>query len=167
MILHTIFGVWLLIISIGISGVILHSTGSNRFSFIIQGTDATNNVYQSGICSYRWNQQADAIMLQRIEFVKGPAGFIIGHSELGGIVNGIVKQANGHTIRETEMGYASWNLLQSSLAVKGEFSIHFIAPTGPTTSVISFGLLNYSSIRRFTTALTQSTNFRFVTSYHF
>ena len=103
------------------SGIVRRYGGANDFAFTIRGTDATNNVFRNGVGSYWWNQQSDAFMLERVEFVKGPAGFMIGNSEPGGMLNEVTKQADGRTVREVELGYGSWNLMRAGVDVGGRF----------------------------------------------
>lgn len=105
-----------------VSGVSKWYGGANDFSFLIRGTDATNNNFRDGIGGYWWNQQTDAFMLEKIEFVKGPAGFMIGNAEPGGIYNEVTKQADGRKIREVELGYGSFNLIRGGVDVGGKFS---------------------------------------------
>jgi iron complex outermembrane recepter protein len=104
------------------SGIVKRYGGANDFSFNIRGTDATNNVFRNGVGSYWWNQQADAFMLERVEFVKGPAGFMIGNSEPSGLINEVTKQADGQRVREVEVGYGSWNLLRGGIDIGDKFS---------------------------------------------
>ncbi len=104
------------------SGVVRRYGGANDFSFTIRGTDATNNVFRNGVGGYWWNQQSDAFMLERVEFVKGPAGFMIGNSEPGGLLNEVTKQADGSRIREVELGYGSWNLMRGGMDIGDRFS---------------------------------------------
>jgi iron complex outermembrane recepter protein len=104
------------------SGIIKRYGGANDFAFTIRGTDATNNVFRNGVGSYWWNQQSDAFMLDRVEFVKGPAGFMIGNAEPGGLLNEVTKQADGQRVREVQIGYGSWNLLRAGVDLGGKFS---------------------------------------------
>ena len=60
-----------------------HSSGVEKsdgdfsdYSLNIRGTDATRNVFRNGVGCYLWNQQEDIAMLEKIEFIKGPAGFL-------------------------------------------------------------------------------------------
>lgn len=105
-----------------VSGVSKWYGGANDFSFLIRGTDATNNNFRDGIGGYWWNQQADAFMLEKVEFVKGPAGFMIGNAEPGGVYNEVTKQADGKKTRELELGYGSFNLMRAGADVGGKFS---------------------------------------------
>jgi len=105
-----------------VSGVSKWYGGANDFSYLIRGMDATNNNFRDGMGGYWWNQQADAFMLEKVEFVKGPAGFMIGNAEPGGVYNEVTKQADGEKIREVELGYGSFNLMRAGADVGGKFS---------------------------------------------
>lgn len=104
------------------SGIVRRYGNANDFAFTIRGTDATNNVFRNGVGSYWWNQQSDAFMIERVEFVKGPAGFMIGNSEPGGLLNEVTKQADGKQVQDAEIGYGSWNLFRAGLDLGGRFS---------------------------------------------
>jgi iron complex outermembrane recepter protein len=99
------------------SGIIKRYGGANDFAFTIRGTDATNNNFRNGVGNYWWNQQADAFMIDRVEFVKGPAGFMIGNSEPGGLLNEVTKQADGQRVREAQVGYGSFNMMRAGIDV--------------------------------------------------
>jgi iron complex outermembrane recepter protein len=105
-----------------VSGVVKNYGDFNDFSFTIRGTNAFNNIFRNGVGGYWWNQQEDAAMIERIEFVKGPAGFMIGNSEPGGLVNIITKQPTRQRIREVEIGAGSYNLWRTSIDLGGAFS---------------------------------------------
>ena len=126
------------------SGVVRRYGGANDFAFTIRGTDATNNVFRNGVGSYWWNQQSDAFMLERVEFVKGPAGFMIGNSEPGGMLNEVTKQADGKRVREVEVGYGSWNLMRFGVDVgdkfgpKSRFSYRLVAGGQRTAAQYDF-----------------------------
>lgn len=105
-----------------VSGVVKNYGDFNDFSFLIRGTNAYNNIFRNGVGGYWWNQQEDAAMIERIEFVKGPAGFMIGNSEPGGLVNIITKQPTRQRVRELETGTGSFNMFRSSVDVGGSFS---------------------------------------------
>jgi iron complex outermembrane receptor protein len=104
------------------SGITKRYGNDNDIAFIIRGTDATNNIFRNGVGSYWWNQQSDAFMIDRVEFVKGPAGFMIGNSEPGGLLNEVTKQADGFKTREFMIGYGSFNLMRAGIDLGGKFS---------------------------------------------
>jgi iron complex outermembrane recepter protein len=104
------------------SGIVRTYGGNNDFSFNIRGTNATNNIFRNGVGGYWWNQQADAFMIERVEFVKGPAGFMIGNAEPSGLLNEVTKQADGQRVRVVEVGYGSWNLMRFGVDIGDKFS---------------------------------------------
>ncbi len=135
------------------SGLIKNYGNNNDFSFSIRGTDATNNIFRNGVGSYWWNQQADAFMIDKVEFIKGPAGFMIGNSEPGGIVNEVTKQADGTKIIEVMTGGGSFNLYRlgfdigNTFTEKSKFSYRIVLGGQTTGSNIDF----YNSKRVYAT----------------
>jgi iron complex outermembrane receptor protein len=105
-----------------VSGVVKRYGETNDFSFTIRGTDAYNNIFRNGVGGYWWNQQEDAAMIERIEFVKGPAGFMIGNSEPGGLVNIITKQPIQQQLKEIEIGIGSFNMYRASIDLGGRLT---------------------------------------------
>jgi iron complex outermembrane recepter protein len=133
-----------------VSGVVKNYGDFNDFSFMIRGTDAFNNIFRNGVGGYWWNQQEDAAMIERIEFVKGPAGFMIGNSEPGGLVNIITKQPTRQRVREVEFGFGSYNMFRGSIDLGGTFSekskfTYRLAAGGQTQN----GLVGFSEAKRY------------------
>jgi iron complex outermembrane receptor protein len=95
-----------------VSGVQKTHGELNEYSLNIRGTDATWNVFRNGIGGYWWNQQEDVAMLEKTEFVKGPAGFMISVAEPGGIINNVTKQPTKKPIASINAGFGSYNLLR-------------------------------------------------------
>ena len=92
-------------------------------SLLIRGTNATYGTYRNGVGGpIWWNAQEDASMIERIEFVKGPAGFMLANSEPGGLVNTVTKQPTHQRINEISFGFGSFNLMRASLDLGGELS---------------------------------------------
>ncbi|WP_281638098.1 TonB-dependent receptor [Flavobacterium marginilacus] len=92
-------------------------------SLLIRGTDATYGTYRNGVGGpIWWNAQEDASMIERIEFVKGPAGFMLANSEPGGLVNTVTKQPTHTRINEVSFGLGSFNMMRASLDLGGELS---------------------------------------------
>jgi iron complex outermembrane recepter protein len=106
-----------------ISSAITKSYGSELdLSFQIRGMDATYGTYRNGIGGpIWWNAQEDAAMIERMEFVKGPAGFMLSNAEPGGLVNVVTKQPTHQIINEVGFGIGSWNLMRTHLDLGGEF----------------------------------------------
>ncbi|MEJ0103190.1 MAG: TonB-dependent receptor [Bacteroidota bacterium] len=106
-----------------ISSAITKSYGSELdLSFQIRGMDATYGTYRNGVGGpIWWNAQEDAAMIERMEFVKGPAGFMLSNAEPGGLVNVVTKQPTHQSITEVGFGVGSWNLMRTHLDLGGEF----------------------------------------------
>lgn len=89
-------------------------------SLLIRGTNATYGTYRNGVGGpIWWNAQEDAAMIERIEFVKGPAGFMLANSEPGGLVNTVTKQPTHQRINEISFGMGSFNLIRGSIDLGG------------------------------------------------
>ncbi len=87
----------------------------------IRGTNATYSTYRNGIGGpVWWNAQEDAAMVERLEFVKGPAGFMMSNSEPGGLINTVTKQPTHQRIAEVGFGVGSWNLMRTNIDFGGE-----------------------------------------------
>lgn len=95
-----------------VSGVQKTDGGLNDFNVNIRGTDATLNVARNGVTGYWFNQQEDVGMLEKIEFIKGPAGFLVSHNEPGGFINAITKQPTKETIANINAGFGSFNMVR-------------------------------------------------------
>jgi iron complex outermembrane receptor protein len=75
-----------------VSGIQKNYGGLNDYTLNIRGTEGPHNVFRNGLGGYWWNQQEDVDMLEKIEFIKGPAGFIVSNHQPGGFVNNVTKQ---------------------------------------------------------------------------
>lgn len=106
-----------------ISSAITKSYGSELdLTFQIRGMDATYGTYRNGVGGpIWWNAQEDAAMIERMEFVKGPAGFMLSNAEPGGLVNVVTKQPSHQRIAEVGFGVGSWNLMRTYVDLGGEF----------------------------------------------
>lgn len=107
-----------------ISSAITKNYGSELdLSFQIRGMDATYGTYRNGVGGpIWWNAQEDAAMIERIEFVKGPAGFMLSNAEPGGLINVITKQPVHKLLAEAGFGVGSWGMMRSFLDLGGELS---------------------------------------------
>jgi len=95
-----------------VSGIQRTYGGLNDYSLNIRGTDATWNVFRNGLGAYWWNQQEDAAMIEKIEFIKGPAGFFVSVAQPGGFVNMVTKQPTKERIANINAGFGSYNLMR-------------------------------------------------------
>ncbi|MGC4037742.1 MAG: TonB-dependent receptor [Chitinophagaceae bacterium] len=106
-----------------ISSAITKSYGSELdLTFQIRGINSTYGTYRNGIGGpIWWNAQEDASMIERMEFVKGPAGFMLANAEPGGLINVVTKQPTHQQIAEVGFGVGSWNQMRTNLDLGGEF----------------------------------------------
>jgi iron complex outermembrane recepter protein len=106
-----------------ISSAITKSYGEELdLSFQIRGMDATYGTYRNGVGGpIWWNAQEDGAMIERMEFVKGPAGFMLANAEPGGLVNVVTKQPTHQKITEVGFGVGSWNMMRTHIDLGGEF----------------------------------------------
>ncbi|MEA5461859.1 TonB-dependent siderophore receptor [Arcicella sp. LKC2W] len=92
-------------------------------SLLIRGTNATYSTYRNGVGGpIWWNAQEDASMIERVEFVKGPAGFMLANAEPGGLVNTVTKQPTHERINEVSFGMGSYNMMRTTVDLGGEFT---------------------------------------------
>ena len=91
----------------------------NDYSLIIRGTNATYNIFRNGVGGDWFNQQEDVAMLDKIEVVKGPAGFMGSMSEPGGFVNVVTKQPSKERITHVDVAYGSYNLTRLTTDLGG------------------------------------------------
>lgn len=106
-----------------ISSAITKSYGTDLdLTFQIRGMDATYGTYRNGVGGpIWWNAQEDGAMIERMEFVKGPAGFMLANAEPGGLVNVVTKQPTHQRIAEAGFGVGSWNMMRTHIDLGGEF----------------------------------------------
>ncbi|MBN8787387.1 MAG: TonB-dependent receptor, partial [Terrimonas sp.] len=104
------------------SGITRSYGGSMDMTVQIRGTNATYGTYRNGIGGpIWWNAQEDASMIERLEFVKGPAGFMLANAEPGGLINTVTKQPTHQQIAEIGFGVGSWNMMRTNIDLGGEF----------------------------------------------
>jgi iron complex outermembrane recepter protein len=105
-----------------VSGVEKFDGDFSDYSLNIRGTEATGNVFRNGVGGYLWNQQEDIAMLEKIEFIKGPAGFMISLAEPGGVINNVTKQPVRENIANINAAFGSFNLMRLTSDFGGSFS---------------------------------------------
>ncbi len=104
------------------SGITRSYGGYLDMTVQIRGTNATFGTYRNGIGGpIWWNAQEDAAMIERMEFVKGPAGFMLANAEPGGLINTVTKQPTHQRIAEVGFGVGSWNMMRTNIDLGGEF----------------------------------------------
>ncbi|MCS3898219.1 catecholate siderophore receptor [Bradyrhizobium japonicum USDA 38] len=90
-----------------VPGVIYHQGESHRDDLVIRGQRSNADFYTNGI---RDDVQyfRDFYNIQRLEVLKGPNAMIFGRGGGGGVVNRVLKDADGTTIREVTVGGNSY-----------------------------------------------------------
>jgi catecholate siderophore receptor len=90
-----------------VPGVIYHQGESHRDDLVIRGQRSNADFYTNGI---RDDVQyfRDFYNLQRLEVLKGPNAMIFGRGGGGGVINRVLKEADGRTIREVTVGGNSY-----------------------------------------------------------
>ncbi len=90
--------------------------------FNIRGTRATQGKFRNGmnmgIASFGLLQE-DMSYTDRVEFIKGPSGFLIGQGEPGGVFNIVTKKPLPYTIANLNITTGSFNLFRIHADVGG------------------------------------------------
>ncbi|HYE45646.1 MAG TPA: TonB-dependent siderophore receptor [Caulobacter sp.] len=89
-------------------------------SFLMRGFSTTQTVNGVGVSFL--NQPRDAVNVQRIEVLKGPASVLYGQAQPGAIVNVVTKQPEGDFSAEAGFEFGSYNLLRATGDVTGPLS---------------------------------------------
>lgn len=109
-------------ISRTVSGIVRSYGEDLDMTFQIRGMNSTYNTYRNGVGGpIWWNAQEDAAMIEKVEFVKGPAGFMLANAEPGGLLNTVTKQPTHQRISEVAFGLGSYNLMRTAVDLGGEF----------------------------------------------
>ncbi|MGE8292445.1 MAG: TonB-dependent siderophore receptor [Sphingobacterium sp.] len=64
----------------------------------------------------------DMAFVERVEFVKGPAGFMMGNTQPGGFYNIVTKKPSGNNLRTAQMTLGSYNLLRAAVDIDQRLS---------------------------------------------
>ena len=105
-----------------VSGIQKYYGGLNDYQLIVRGAVTQFNVLRNGMAGFWWNQQEDVEMLEKLEFIKGPAGFMMSMNEPGGIVNNVTKQPVKEKIANVNAGFGSYNLFRLAADFGGAVS---------------------------------------------
>ena len=105
-----------------VSGVQKNYGDLNDITLNIRGVENFLNIYRNGIGQYAWNQQEDIAMIEKIEFIKGPAGFIVSNFPPGCFVNIVTKQPVREPVASVTAEYGSFNLFRLTTDWGGAFS---------------------------------------------
>jgi catecholate siderophore receptor len=102
-------------------GVLWHQGESNRDQVVIRGQASTADFFVNGMRDdaqiYR-----DLYNVERVEVLKGPNAMIFGRGGAGGVVNRVLKNADGVTRREVTVQGGSFNDRRVSTDVGGKVS---------------------------------------------
>ncbi|MDB5595433.1 MAG: TonB-dependent siderophore receptor [Hyphomicrobiales bacterium] len=97
-------------------GVIPHQGEFNRDQVIIRGQSSSADFYVNGI---RDDVQyfRDLYNTQRIEVLKGPNAMIFGRGGGGGVINRVLKEADGTTLREIDVQAGSYGQKRTAVDI--------------------------------------------------
>ena len=92
-----------------VPGVIPHQGEGNRDDVVIRGQRSNADFFVNGV---RDDVQyfRDVYNVQRIEVLKGPNAMIFGRGGGGGVINRVLKEADGSRVREVTVGAGQFNL---------------------------------------------------------
>lgn len=97
-----------------VPGVLLHQGEGNRDQVVIRGNSTTADFYVNGV---RDDAQVFRVLynLERVEFLKGPAGMIFGRGGAGGVVNLVTKRPVFDRLLDATVTLGSYNQLRSTI----------------------------------------------------
>jgi len=104
-----------------VSGIQKNYGELNDITLNIRGVEWFLNIYRNGLGQYWWNQQEDIAMIEKIEFIKGPSGFIVSNFPPGGFVNITTKQPQRDPVASVNIEYGSFNLFRLTTDWGGAF----------------------------------------------
>lgn len=105
-----------------VSGIQKNYGEMNDITLNMRGIEGSFNVYRNGLGQYWWNQQDDIAMIEKIEFIKGTAGFIVSNFPPGGFINVVTKQPQREPVASVNIEYGSFNLFRLTTDWGGAFS---------------------------------------------
>jgi iron complex outermembrane recepter protein len=85
-----------------------------RADFFIRGTLADNNKVRNGIGGFAMEPMEDAAIIDHVEFIKGPAGFMMSNAEPGGIINIVTKPAVKTNLFEANVMIGGYQFFRAS-----------------------------------------------------
>lgn len=104
-----------------VPGVFLHQGAANRDEVVIRGQQSSADFYVNGI---RDDAQyfRDLYNVERVEVLKGPNAMIFGRGGGGGVVNRVLKEANGIPTREAVLQTGEYGTKRLVLDVSDRIS---------------------------------------------
>jgi len=88
--------------------------------FSVRGFAA--NQYRNGLLIPAEDVSPDPVLIERVEFIKGPAGFFVGQGAPGGAVNFVTKKPVDAPLASASLTYGSFNTFRGSVDLGG--SLH-------------------------------------------
>lgn len=109
-----------------VPGVLWHQGENNRDQIVMRGQSSTADFFVNGM---RDDAQMfrDLYNTQRIEFLKGPNAMIFGRGGGGGVLNRVLKEADGTSVREITLQGGSFDNKRVSADVGGKVNDTFAA----------------------------------------
>lgn len=103
-----------------VSGATRSEHWDNYANIVMRGT--TIGAFRNGMnVQMPWGPLAeDLSMVERIEFVKGPAGFMLANGEPAGFYNVVTKKPSGQTRGELNLTLGSFDTYRSTLDLEGK-----------------------------------------------
>ncbi|MFT4154447.1 TonB-dependent siderophore receptor [Parafilimonas sp.] len=101
----------------------ISALGANQdIGISIRGTEMYYSILRNGVgAGYWYNMELDPGMIERAEFIKGPAGYMVSNTEPGGLANFVTKQPTHEKIVAVNFGFGSWNMMRTTVDLGGEF----------------------------------------------
>ena len=110
-----------------VPGVNWHQGEGNRDQIVIRGQSSTADFFVNGMRDdaqiYR-----DLYNTERLEFLKGPNAMIFGRGGGGGVLNRVLKEADGVPINEWKVQTGSYNNARVSADVGGKITDNALRP---------------------------------------
>jgi iron complex outermembrane receptor protein len=106
-----------------VSGVRSNNNNIEGYVFNIRGFNSFNVLRDGLLISPAIPQSYDTANLQSIDVLKGPASFLFGRSDPGGIINMVTKQPLDTPYRSIEQQIGSFNMLRSVWDLTGPVQI--------------------------------------------
>jgi iron complex outermembrane receptor protein len=110
------------------------SFGGQIENFNIRGFEVNRRVFRDGFLNPSFNEYETAD-LERVEVLKGPAGFLYGRIEPGGMINLVTKRPRAQPYYSLQQQFGSYDLFRTSLDATG---------TVPKTNEALLYRLNFS-----------------------
>src|SRR6478735_2915818 len=97
-----------------VPGALLHQGEGNRDQIVIRGSSTTADFYVNGV---RDDAQVfrDLYNLERVEYLKGPAGMIFGRGGAGGVVNRVTKKPVLERFGEASLTLGSYDQRRATI----------------------------------------------------